>query len=576
MKRKKQRISFRIKLSIFIVIMVLIPLSIFSFVYLNNKINEVEKLQTSELEKQFSDECLQLKTEVFSFLMKSELVKYDSELNILIKNLDKMNLSEKLEIMDELRVLSDVFRLDDKNCQVRWYTNQINNAYGIYCYPLEELSITKGADLLTQIFKMKLTDYFFVIDKENQVGKENTELKLYLYTKVYESNNEIVVFELSKSLKDIKNMFGDDSFEGSGMKALLIQNNAVDQLIIVSNENEGRNEQLVSDYLKNGEISGYYSFMSDVDELSQIKFISIINKELLLKTKMNLIKVWVLIVFLFCCILFSVAYVTSYIFTKKGIEVVSQLNDYLNNESGKIKNLHRSDIDFDEMEEKIFELMQKVQAGVVKIAQIELEKKELELELLQMNFTPHLLYNTLLSIRYHTDSTVLKDTIASLIHYYQLVLNHGKLSIHIEDEMSMIEEYLNLMIFTYNLQYVFYEIHIEEGLKGYVIPKGVLQPIVENALEHGIRKSKEKGLISIRARTKNQGVIIEIEDDGCGMSMDELDKVLLNINNGNLGDSYGLYNVQKRIKTMFGSGYGMTIQSSIGKGTCVTIRFPQQ
>jgi len=571
----RRRLSFRVKLSLTIVVIALIPFLIICSIYLNSKIKEMENMQNSEYEKKFSDECLQLKLEISSLLMKAELVKSDSEFNSRILQLDTMYLSEKMEMINRFKSISNIFLMDDMKCQVKWYTNQIDGPYGVYCYPLEEMSTTKSSDFLAHI-DMKLYDYNIFIEEEGQSDNRNTELKLCLYEKIYESSKGVVVFEISKYLEDMNNIFADDYERKSEIKALLINNKLIDQLFVVESDNEGTKKQLVSDYLKEGELSGYYSFAGDIEGFSEIKLISLVNKALLEEAKANMIKSWVLILSIFCCVLFIVAYVTSYIITKKGIEVVSYLNDYLNNKSEKTKNLYRLDIDFHEMEKNLFDLMQKVQVSVSKIAQSEIEKKELELELLQLNFTPHLLYNTLLSIRFHTESTVLRNVIDSLIHYYQLILNHGKLTICIDEELNMIEEYLKLMIFTYDLQRVFFEIHIEDDAKEYVVPKGVLQPIVENALEHGIRKCKEEGFISIRVRLEEQEIVIEVEDDGCGMNREELDRVLLKIRSQESSNSYGLYNVQKRIQTFYGSDYGITIQSTIEKGTCVAIRLPKR
>jgi len=164
---------------------------------------------------------------ISSLLMKAELVKSDSEFNSRILQLDTMYLSEKMEMINRFKSISNIFLMDDMKCQVKWYTNQIDGPYGVYCYPLEEMSTTKSYDFLAHI-DMKLYDYNIFIEEEGQSDNRNTELKLCLYEKIYESSKGVVVFEISKYLEDMNNIFADDYERKSEIKALLINNKLIE------------------------------------------------------------------------------------------------------------------------------------------------------------------------------------------------------------------------------------------------------------------------------------------------------------------------------------------------------------
>ena len=106
------------------------------------------------------------------------------------------------------------------------------------------------------------------------------------------------------------------------------------------------------------------------------------------------------------------------------------------------------------------------------------------------------------------------------------------------------------------------------------IIKHLLQPIVENALEHGLRANGDQGTIWIRARLEGEDIVFEIEDDGAGMSGEQVDMVLSEPACGSVGGGYGVYNVQQRIEAYYGFGYGIVFHSKHHQGTCVKIRIP--
>ncbi|MNI77461.1 Sensor histidine kinase YpdA [compost metagenome] len=125
-----------------------------------------------------------------------------------------------------------------------------------------------------------------------------------------------------------------------------------------------------------------------------------------------------------------------------------------------------------------------------------------------------------------------------------------------------------------------FEFHIEAeaGLDVYEMPKLTLQPIVENALLHGIRKSKGKaGKIWIRAAMEGDELVLSVTDDGIGMQQELVDTLLTEpqpaMRSDGSGSSYGLYNVNERIKLFAGEQYGLTIESRLGEGTMVVVRF---
>ena len=134
----------------------------------------------------------------------------------------------------------------------------------------------------------------------------------------------------------------------------------------------------------------------------------------------------------------------------------------------------------------------------------------------------------------------------------------------IEEELDHVRQYLIIQKMRYEDK-LNYTITCEDGIEGTKIPKLILQPIVENALYHGIRPKEEPGTITIKAERSGEKILFTIADDGVGYDPDAPEKGI------SKGSGVGQDNVDRRIKLHYGEGHGVSVASSIGSGTTVTI-----
>ncbi|MBZ4667704.1 MAG: two-component system, sensor histidine kinase YesM [Epulopiscium sp.] len=209
--------------------------------------------------------------------------------------------------------------------------------------------------------------------------------------------------------------------------------------------------------------------------------------------------------------------------------------------------------------------------------------REAELELLQAQINPHFLYNTLDTIIWLAESGNPKevvDMVKALSDFFRTSLNHGNGMFTLKEEERHVKSYLQIQHVRYQ-DILEYEIDLPDDIKDAIIPKITLQPIVENALYHGIKNRRGKGKISVTGMREGNDVVISIADNGAGMTPEQLNKITTLLNEGHAGgkvqkkmDSYGLYNVNQRIKLKFGNNYGLSISSVYGEGTCVKVRIP--
>ncbi len=226
---------------------------------------------------------------------------------------------------------------------------------------------------------------------------------------------------------------------------------------------------------------------------------------------------------------------------------------------------------FNIMIDKINELMEQM-----KEEQIHLRKAELEV--LQSQINPHFLYNTLDTIIWLAEGGDMKKVVTlvgSLSAFFRTSLNQGREDCTVEEEERHIRSYLEIQQVRYQ-DILEYEISIPEELYSYQLPKITLQPLVENALYHGIKNKRGKGKITVTGERDGAFVRIHIEDNGRGMTPERLEQVQAALRIKNLQESkvYGVFNVNERIALKYGEEYGVSFTSEDGVGTVATITIP--
>lgn len=203
-----------------------------------------------------------------------------------------------------------------------------------------------------------------------------------------------------------------------------------------------------------------------------------------------------------------------------------------------------------------------------------LAQKEIELAYMQAQINPHFLYNTLESIRWRASlqqQPEIADQIEALSRLFRRMLNDGRSTTTIEEELEHVDAYMKLMKdrFGERLQY---EKNVEQELLRYEVLHLVLQPLVENAIVHGIEKKRGHGYVRVSVYQENDSVFYKVEDNGAGAD-EELIRGQMQDENAEKG-AFALKNIHDRIKFRYGDEYGLTFASAKGIGATVTVRMP--
>ncbi len=228
--------------------------------------------------------------------------------------------------------------------------------------------------------------------------------------------------------------------------------------------------------------------------------------------------------------------------------------------------------------ESLNKMIQEISDLLEQVRSEQIRLRKAEIRLLQAQINPHFLYNTLDTIVWLAESgdqKMVVSMVGSLSDFFRTSLNDGKDIITMEEELQHVRSYLQIQQVRYQ-DIMEYDIDIPADILRYSIPKITLQPLVENALYHGIKNKRGKGRISIKAEKRGEDFIITVEDNGKGMTEERLNEVCMGIRDNKHieNDIYGIYNVNERIRMSFGDSYGLTFESVYEEGTKVTILLP--
>lgn len=201
------------------------------------------------------------------------------------------------------------------------------------------------------------------------------------------------------------------------------------------------------------------------------------------------------------------------------------------------------------------------------------------MNVLQAQIKPHFMYNTLDTIRWmaeeHNEEDII-EIIEAFTNLLRISLSKGKEIISVNEELSHIKSYLTIQKIRYEDK-LDYEIQVDDNMLEYKLIKLILQPLVENAIYHGIKEKRGSGRILIKGEIKENTLIFAISDNGKGMEEELLNKINYMLRNGNEKKNeigYGIFNVNERIKIIYGDEYGLQYESIYGEGTTVLLKHP--
>lgn len=413
------------------------------------------------------------------------------------------------------------------------FTKDIVNFFGGQYY--QKLAVVKLDIHTERFFNIKksadnqVVDNFIVLDKNQRI--------------IYNSNKGISVENLNEIMLNIPDDFGTQKVNVSNEKAVMIYNNL--------------------EYF-----DWEFVFLFDYDEIEKKTF------EIKRKIRIN---VYIILAFvIIATILFSRTITKPISFLVTKMKKVEKGDLAVTGTISRKDEIGMLDGQFNKMISRIDELIKKNYIQ-------ELNKREAELNALQIQINPHFLYNTLESI--NAIASVYKcfevcEITQKLGEMFRYNISPGKSEYTtVINEIKHIRNYVHIQKIRFKDSFeTVYD--IEKSVKEYKTMKFILQPIVENAIYHAFEPSCEKGMLEISAYKSGECLMFKIQDDGIGMSQEKLDSLneYINKTDDNMLSGYkkgiGIRNVNMRIKLAFGNDFGLSIKSNLNSGTTVLIKLP--
>ncbi|KRE36574.1 sensor histidine kinase [Paenibacillus sp. Soil724D2] len=308
-----------------------------------------------------------------------------------------------------------------------------------------------------------------------------------------------------------------------------------------------------------------YRYMPTTDWL----IVGVIPKQTLLNQFSQTRNTSLLLSLLFCIVAAGISIVVTSVLTKPILRLSRAIKMFDGNQLLVRLDTNSSD-EIGQLSRQFNLMVERIQELITNIKLREQEKRKAEIRALQAQINPHFLYNTLNTIKflsvYHGADNI-HDVAESLSRIMHINMQE-KLYNTVEEEMEFLQSYLNIQEYKYSNKFT-YRFMISDDILSHLIPKLVLQPFVENSLIHGIGKKKGPGFILIKGYRHEDTIVFKIQDDGIGMSQEQIDDVLAGRQGG-----LGIRNVASRLAISYGEPYGVTISSEINLFTIVEIAIP--
>lgn len=326
--------------------------------------------------------------------------------------------------------------------------------------------------------------------------------------------------------------------------------------------------QVLMDYIYKGD---YYLYLSQTSPISDWTFIKLISMDQI-NNSVNILRIKFVLIYAICILLFIMGIITIIHSMNKPIKELSKRvhDNFLYTPTYVNKN-KPSNQTFSSYED----LIDEVDEAIDQLLSTQKEKLDAELYALKMQINPHFLYNTLNTIKslVWTDKiSYIDPTITSLVKVLRQTLQNPMEFITLEDELELLKHYIYIQnIRTEESIKTEFNINIDDlGVK---VPSLILQPIVENAIFHGIEPLNNQGIINISSMQVNNDLVIEVFDNGVGIPTDKIDDLLKTSKKKRHHglNGIGLTNIHQRLVLNYGEDYGIKINSAIGVGTSVTI-----
>lgn len=556
--RKKFRdMKYRHKLTILLVISSLVPMTMLAL-YSHNSMsrlvrhNEVE--DTSSILEQ-TRESIDSQIEVYTGLINYLTYSPDIEEMINEKNMDNyVAYAKYTQIVDPLLTVPKSYH--DAINQIQIFADSIKVRHEYTLVPMDEIGQEWWSSLLNDEVQVQWL-----------VNTEKPEIAAV--RNIYDGRNRTAVLcitlDYNKIFKPLKNIISEES----GTMVLDQSQN-----IVYRDENIQDNDLAdlgESDKILE-QISKEYVAVNSTSQNTGWKFYLYKTKKSVEKSVYQMLLAEIPLIAGCVLIIFILGMAFSRLFTRK-IEMLTENMDQVNHGSREVTVTSDAEDEVGVLIRSFRRMMGEIDRLISEVYENKIALKEFELKALTAQINPHFLYNSLSIINWMAIKSGQKEiskVTLDLSTFYRTALSKGEDMVTVENCIRNIEAYLSIQLVMHDNDFTV-EWKIDPQVKAEKVPKLILQPVVENALEHGL-DVKEEGdkILQLSFLDAGDAVLLRVEDNGMGMEQSVAESLVTY-----QAEGYGLKNVNDRICLLYGEEYKIRITSSVGKGTVVEMRIPK-
>jgi two-component system sensor histidine kinase YesM len=556
--RKKFRdMKYRHKLTILLVISSLVPMTMLAL-YSHNSMsrlvrhNEVE--DTSSILEQ-TRESIDSQIEVYTGLINYLTYSPDIEEVINEKNMDNyVAYAKYTQIVDPLLTVPKSYH--DAINQIQIFADSIKVRHEYTLVPMDEIGQEWWSSLLNDEVQVQWL-----------VNTEKPEIAAV--RNIYDGRNRTAVLcitlDYNKIFKPLKNIISEES----GTMVLDQSQN-----IVYRDENIQDND--LADLRESDkileQISKEYVAVNSTSQNTGWKFYLYKTKKSVEKSVYQMLLAEIPLIAGCVLIIFILGMAFSRLFTRK-IEMLTENMDQVNHGSREVTVTSDAEDEVGVLIRSFRRMMGEIDRLISEVYENKIALKEFELKALTAQINPHFLYNSLSIINWMAIKSGQKEiskVTLDLSTFYRTALSKGEDMVTVENCIRNIEAYLSIQLVMHDNDFTV-EWKIDPQVKAEKVPKLILQPVVENALEHGL-DVKEEGdkILQLSFLDAGDAVLLRVEDNGMGMEQSVAESLVTY-----QAEGYGLKNVNDRICLLYGEEYKIRITSSVGKGTVVEMRIPK-
>lgn len=573
------KIKYRHKVAAVIFLFILLPFLVLStFIATKSWDEKVEGiLEQNKSELKIGVEALN--TLFLSSLQKLAFINNNRMISAYLYKGEFNDFVNNMSVYYDLKRTIDVLVIDSTDIRFTIYPVDKAAYNGSYIENMGKLEKRLGTDksgFMQQLLQLEWDENVWRYEEEekpkNPNNTNNSLGYVCFYKKMQLIDKTLAITEMkvkvSKVLGYINGVFPEGSsivYKPDDDKDFFIMKN-------IDNNIDDKNWNISSDISKLSE-GKYYPIKMKLNNSSGT-FTLFIPRSYIMSTLWGFLLIQIVIVAFSILILFLIVELASYLITRRLSRLIDTVSvDIENTNMSAVLYGHSSGDDLGRMEDKFYGMLDKISENYKKILEYENGKKTFELELLQSRINPHFLYNTLSTMKWNSKNEKMANIIDSMVLYYRLALNKGDTIVKISQELKLVEEYMKIQKYTYESDFM-YTIEVDNEVNELLTIQHLLQPIVENAVLHGINGLESGGMIKITGKLTEGFITLMVSDNGVGMTQETVDRLIEGVYESKIG-GYGINNVQKRINLFYGQDSTLSITSSPGKGTTAIITIPE-